>query len=39
MKWMRWSWDDYRSAPPEIVDEIVKLIQEEQKEMERIRNA
>lgn len=37
MRWMKWSWPDYEEAPTEIVDEIVKMILEEQEEMERER--
>ena len=34
MKWMNWSWEDLQSAPPEIVSEIVDMINEEEAERE-----
>lgn len=38
MKWMGWSWDDYQSAPRDVVDEIIDVINKEWEEYERIRN-
>lgn len=40
MKYMGgWSWDDYCAAPTDLIDDIITLINEEQDEIERIRNS
>ncbi len=38
MKWMGWGPDDLATASPEQVEEIITMINEEQEELERIRN-
>ena len=38
MKWMGWGPADLAEAPPEMVDEIVRLINRENEEWERARN-
>jgi hypothetical protein len=38
MKWMGWSYADLYEAPPEYVTEIVQMMNEEQAELEKLRN-
>lgn len=37
MKWMGWSWQQYRQTPVSVVARVIELIQEEQAALEHAR--
>jgi len=39
MRWMKgWSWDELNAAPPEVVNMIVRMINEEQEYLKSLEN-
>ena len=37
MKWMGWSWSDLEECPDDLIPVIGKLMQDEQREIEQVR--